>query len=48
MNIFILTILLKILFSLLTGIFINYSKSEEAKIINEITIKYPVNSRYFA
>ena len=48
MSILILTILLTILVSLVAGISINYAKSEEAEIINEVTIKYPVNPRYFA
>ena len=48
MSILILTILLTILVLFVAAISISYAKSEEAKIINELTIKYPVNSRYFA
>ena len=48
MNILILTILLTILVLFVAAISISYAKSEEAEIINEATIKYPVNPRYFA
>ena len=48
MSIILLTILLTILILMGSFLSLRNEESEEAKIINEIKIKYPVSTRYYA
>ena len=48
MSILLLAVILFVLISLAAALSIIIADSEEAKIINEIQVKYPTNPRYFA
>ncbi|MCQ2961901.1 MAG: hypothetical protein MJ235_06140 [archaeon] len=48
MSIILLTILLTILILMGSVLSLRNEESEEAEIINEIKIKYPVSTRYYA